>query len=275
MIIFPFRTLNCPTPPVVPYDPQKIFLKKMKTKFKEKYSYEFGNTYLFHQRLQCNILPDNHSFETVPKRMGWRHDKLNLSHNKKWFPGQINKTVRLLMKYHLHPYPYDTLTLSNAVNKRHSLDISCNDSNEQKNRETLHISKKNGEISLTMQPLKERKQLETDCNPYLNCFPLKFILKKHPEEMKKHQARVIMKARGCMRKCDCEKIKLCRCLSSIEKKVLKIEMKRLSAELKMKNEMQFEDVYETSDSEIDFEFTPPSVANAKIKCKADVAHTGM
>lgn len=261
----------CPPLPIIPRDPQKTFVEKMKRKARGKYSYEFGNTYPLH-RSHCSIR-SNDDVENVPKAMGWRHDKVDLSNNKKWHPGQINNTVRLLMKHHLHPYPYDTLALSNTVRRNrlenHEL---CH---EQSELETLQISKKNGEISFTMRPLKERKQLETDCNPYLNCTPLKFVLKKHPEEIKKHQARVIMKARGCMRKCACENIKLCRCLNGVEKKLLQIEMKRLSAELKMKTQMQFEDVYETSDSEIDFAFTPPSASNARHKCKADVAHTGM
>lgn len=243
----------------------------MKRQAQGKYSYEFGNSYPLH-RSDCSIRSDDDA-EFVPKAMGWRHDKVDLSNNKKWHPGQINKTVQLLMKHHLHPYPYDTLALSNAVpRKRFEIHEPCHEQNEL---ETLHISKKNGEISFTMRPLKGRKQLETDCNPYLNCSPLKFVLKKHPEEIKKHQARMIMKARGCMRKCACEKIKLCRCLNGVEKKLLQIEMKRLSAELKMKTQMQFEDVYETSDSEIDFAFTPPSASNARHKCKADVAHTGV
>jgi hypothetical protein len=247
----------------------------MKKKSRGRYSYEFGNSYP-RPRSICEIPNGLHCNETVPKAMGWRHDKLMLSNNKKWYPGQINKTVRLLMKCHLRPYPYDTLMLSNAAARNrienHETDDECDDVEQQK--ETLHITKRNGEISLTMRPLKERKQLETDCNAYLNCSPLKFILKRHPEEIKKHQARMIMKARGCMRKCSCKDIKFCRCMSCVQKKLLQIEMKRLSAALKMREEMQFEDVYETSDSEIDFVFTPPSVTNAVHKCKTDVAHTG-
>lgn len=178
------------------------------------------------------------------------------------------------MKCHLHPYPYDTLMLSNAAKRNRIGSHEPHNEQVEQQKETLHISKRNGEISLTMRPLKERKQLETDCNPYLNCSPLKFVLKRHPEEIKRHQARVIMKARGCMRKCTCEDIKLCRCMSCVEKKLLQIEMRRLSAQLKMQREMQFEDVYETSDSEIDFVFTPPSATKSKHKCKPDVAHTG-
>jgi Domain of unknown function (DUF4776) len=265
------KTTLCSPKAIEPSNPKKTFINKMKRKVRRKYSFEFGNTYPQHHRSDYST--PIKKIEAVPKDMGWRHDKVILG-SKKWFPGQINKTVRLMMKHHLHPYPYDTLTLSNAVG-RNQIESHKLCHAQQSEHETLRITKKNGEIFLTMRPLKERKQFETDCNPYLNCSPLKFVLKKHPEYIKKHQARMIMKARGCMRKCICENMKLCCCLSTMEKSFLQAEMRRLSLKLKMKEEMQFDDVYETSDSEIDFAFTPPSVTNAGNKCNVDVAHTGM
>lgn len=239
----------------------------MKRKAIGKYSYNFGNSYPFH-RSECNIIK---SCESVPSNMGWRHDKIQMHHQKSWYPGKIDKTVMNLMKHYLKSYPTDTIPLSNATRKMTIDDSSCHD-NELKS--TLHVLKRNGEIFIEMRPLKERKQLETECNPYLNCTPLKFVIKKQPEETKRHKARVMMKSRGFNKKCNCNDIKCCRCISNVQKLLFQDEMKKISTELKMKKEMQYEDVHDSSDSEIDFEFTPPTVLNSGQKCMPNVAHVG-
>lgn len=244
--------------------PREKFINEMKEKFVDKYSYEFGNSYPCH-RSACTV---SSSCQKVPRYMGWRHDKLQLGcDNKKWIPGQINKTVRILMKHHLNPYPYDTINLTRINQKFEFKEIG------EDEKSTLHVVKKNGEISIEMRPLKDRKLLKTDCDPYLNCSPLKFIIKKHPEDIKKHRARAILKARGFTRKCCCKNIKQCCC----EKKCLLNEIKRISDELKLKKEMTYEDAFDSSDSEIDFEFTPPTALSLSAdlsRNKPDVIHVG-
>jgi Domain of unknown function (DUF4776) len=202
--------------------------------------------------------------------MGWRHDRLALgSGDGTWHPGKINKSVRTLMKHFLNPYPYDTLTLTKHSKGKCEKTLNSNGIDA-----TFHVQKKNGEICIEMRPLKDAKALSTDCYPYLNCSPLKFHIRKRPEEIKRHRARMMLKERCIEKKCSCTDIKLCRCMSTTRKMLLQDELKRVSMELKMKNEMQFEDVYESSDSEIDFEFSTPSALSAALKCKQDVAHTG-
>lgn len=176
------------------------------------------------------------------------------------------------MKHHLSTYPCDTIALSSA-NRKMKIDDSSDDKNNEL-KSTLCVTKRNGEISIEMRPLKERKELETDCRPYLNCTPLKFIIKKRPEEIKQHKARKILKSRGFERKCKCTDIEFCRCISPTKKLLFQSELKRVSKELEMKKEMEYNEVHDSSDSEMDFEFSPPDVINSAIKGKPNVTHTG-
>lgn len=238
----------------------------MKKKAVGKYSYDFGDTYPFH-RSTCSLPPVT---DKVPSFMGWRHDKV-FEPQKPWRPGKVNRIVRSLMKHFLRPYPYDTISVPKQPPKKHINEVDECDSRQ---KPTLSVAKRDGEIIIEMRPLKDNKELATDCNPYLNCSPLKFMIKRHPEQMKMHQARKLMMLRGFSKKCDCDDIKCCRCISSIRKEMFREEMKRISQELNMKKEMRYEDVHDSSDSEIDFEFTPPSVTDSILKCKPDVSHTG-
>jgi hypothetical protein len=241
----------------------KIIEEKKKVLF-GKYSYDYGNAYPFHRR-GCTLQRS----ESVPSNMGWRHDKIHFP-NKSWYPGRIDETVRILMKHHLSPYPYDTIALSNANDKMKMDGSSCNDDNELKS--TLRVTKRNGEISIEMHPMKEAKELATDCTPFLGCEPIKFIIKRRPEEIKKHNARVLLKAREVERKCKCVDIKRCHCISQIEKRFIQEEMTSVSKELELKKELMYEEVYDSSDSDMDFSFSPPVVHAAVEKCKADVIH---
>jgi hypothetical protein len=175
------------------------------------------------------------------------------------------------MKHHLKTYPYDTIAPSN-VNRRIKIDGSGDDGNQLKS--TLRVSKRNGEISVAMRPLKEGKELETDCCPYLNCTPLKFEIKKRPEEKKKHKARMILKARGIERKCRCTDIKFCRCMSRARKLLFQDELRQVSKKMELKNELKYEDLHDSSDSEVEFDFTPPTASILVPQCKPHVTHTG-
>lgn len=245
---------------------RNTFVQKMKKKAVGKFSYKFGNSYPFH-RSSCST---PNVCEKVPSHMGWRHDKVFDQQEKSWQPGKVNKIVRVLMKHFLRPYPCDTISVPKRRAKKIDENVTC----DKELKPTLEVSKRDGEIFIKMRPLKDNKELATDCSPYLNCSPLTFVIKPNVDAMKMHRARKMMKSRGLQRKCKCRDIKLCRCISSIRKELFKDEMRRISKELCMKEAIKYEDIYDTSDSEIDFEFTPPSVRDSVLKCKPDVAHTG-
>ncbi|KAG5675133.1 hypothetical protein PVAND_005062 [Polypedilum vanderplanki] len=240
---------------------------KIKKQSFGRYSYDYGDSYPFHRRSECTAIK---SCESVPSNMGWRHDKIQFENNKSWYPGRINKIVRILMKHHLNPYPYDTITLSNA-NRKMKIDGSSSDDDDNcELKSTLRMMKRNGEIFIQMRPLKEGKELETDCDPYLNCSPLKFSIRKRPEELKKHKARKIIKSRGFERKCKCCDLKSCRCMSYEKKILLQDELKKVSKELGLIKELQYEDIHSSSDSDEDFNFTTPTAIITK--CRPNITH---
>jgi hypothetical protein len=247
----------------------------MKRKSRGQYSYDFGNNY---PPPRSSINVENGAGDaSVPKFMGWRWDELSFgSAHKKWFPGKINKTVRCLMKYLLNPFPVDTIPLTRRDKNGKIMKI-CPDSQRFPKliqKPTLKIEKRDGEIGITLNPLKPNDKLATDCNPYLDCSPLTFKIRKHPEEIKRHQARKLLQSRGFTKKCCCLNIESCRCISPNDKKLLSYAMEKVSKEMKLKNNLTYAEFYESSDSESDIEFTTPAAAIAPSKCKPDVIHEG-
>lgn len=180
------------------------------------------------------------------------------------------------MKHSLNPFPYDTIPLtrrdkfgriivSNADPKKKYLDSLVQ-------KPTIEVKKKDGQYCIVMNPLKDKKSLGTDCNPYLDCSPFKFTIKKHPEATKKHRAKKILRSRGVVKKCSCTSLECCRCKSPLEKQVIGLEMKKVSRELNLKTELVYEDLCESSDSEAEMHFTTPSARVDRTKCKPDVIH---
>lgn len=139
----------------------------------------------------------------------------------------------------------------------------------------LLIKKRDGEYFVTMNPLKEKNKLKTDCNPFLNCSPLKFKIKKNPEQIKKHRAKKVLRERGFEKKCSCMSLKCCRCMTETSKKLLEFEMKTVSQKLNLKKELSFDDLCDSSDSELDLEFTTPTAIIDSRKCKPNVVHCGV
>lgn len=208
--------------------------------------------------------------------MSWRWDKAVASIGKPWTPGQIHPTVRCLMKHALNPFPYDTIPLtrrdkfgriitSTVDRKKKFLDSLVQ-------KPTIEVKKKDGQYCIIMNPLKDTKALGTDCNPYMNCSPFKFTIKKHPEQVKKHRAKKILRSRGLVKKCSCTTLECCRCKSQREKKVIEIEMKKVSRDLDLKKDLVYEDLYASSDSETEMHFTTPSALVDRRKFKPDVVH---
>jgi hypothetical protein len=222
----------------------------MKRKSRGQYSYDFGNNYP-PPRSSLNV-ENGAGDASVPKFMGWRWDEVSFgSAHKKWFPGKINKTVRCLMKYLLNPFPVDTIPLTRRDKHGRIMKIcqSPQGNPDLIQKPTLKIEKRDGEIGITLNPLKTNDKLATDCNPYLH-------------------------SRGFTKKCCCLNLECCRCISQNDKKLLSFAMEKVSKEIKLKNTLTYADFYELSDSESDIEFTTPAAAIGSNKCKPNVIHEG-
>lgn len=245
-----------------------------------KYSYAFGNDYQL--KKSCNNVEKGAGDgENVPKYMGWRWDEPIVGiGDKKWYPGLINRTVRCLMKNALNPFPYDTIPLTRRDKTGRVLKTCKNYSQLPEfnpaliQKPILLIQKRDGEYTVTMNPLKDNKKLVTDCNPFLNCSPLKFKITKKPEDVEKHRAKKILRQRGFDKKCSCLNLNSCRCMSENSKKLFKYEMKNVTNKLMLKNELTFADLDDSSDSELDMQFTTPAAIVDCRKCKLDVVHGG-
>lgn len=248
---------------------------KKKQQTQNIYSFELGNRYTLHR--SCSHVEEGAGDgQFVPKNMSWRWDKPVTGVGKPWTPGQINPTVRCLMKHALNPFPCDTIPLTRR--DRFGRIIASKLDPKKKyldslvQKPTIEVKKIDGQYHIIMNPLKDSKALGTDCNPYLDCSPLKFTIKKHPEATKKHRAKKILRSRGLVKKCSCTSLECCRCKSPREKQVIGFELKKVSRDLDLKKELTYEDLCESSDSEAEMHFTTPSARVDRRKCKPDVIH---
>lgn len=250
----------------------------MKRRNRGRYSYDFGNEYPLQKSItSIEKGAGDCCIQRVPRYMGWRWDEVMQAPTyKKWFPGKIDKTVRCLMKHLLNPFPLDTLPLTRR-DWRGNIMKTCPDlttTPEFCQKSTLQIQKRDGEISVVMRPLKDNKKLETDCNPYMNCSPLVFKIKKHPEESKKHRAKKVLRKHGFRKQCTCIDLESCRCKTETEKKLLMYEMKEATKEFELKNPLDYNDLLDSSDSEYDVGFTTPAAIFDSRKLKKNVTHCG-
>lgn len=249
----------------------------MKRKARGRFSYNFGDNYPV---LRSFSRVENGAGDAiVPKNMGWRWDSpIPGIERKKWYPGHVHPIVRCLMKNALNPYPYDTIAVTRR-DKQGRIVKTCNDLSGMPKinpdliqKPTLRIQRRDGEYLISMHPLKEKTKLETDCNPYLNCSPVTFKIKSDPKDIQKHRAKKLLRERGFTKKCHCEKLECCRCKTEIEKKLLAYELKMVSQQMKLKYELKYADLADSSDSEMDLEYTTPGAGIDERKCKPDVVH---
>lgn len=270
---------SSPFAPLVPQTREK-FIKVMKRKYRGKYSFDFGNNYPAHSTC-CKVEKGAGDASSVPKYMGWRWDAPILGIcDKKWFPGRIHPMVRCLMKHALNPFPYDTIPLTRRDTNGRIMKTCIDTSRLPKfnpdfvQKPTLRVQKRDGEYFIAMHPLKSKAELETDYNPYLDCSPLTFNIKPHPEKIKISRAVKLLRERGLEKKCSCVSLTCCRCKSETQKKLFTYEMKNVSKQLKMKAALTYADLNADSDSDLDLEFTTPSAIVDPRKFKPDVVHCG-
>ena len=163
---------------------------------------------------------------------------------KGWKPGAVRKSVAKIMGKHLSP-PAEPAPEPLKP--------------EPEGPPTLSVKKKQGQYLIVMNPLGTDKELMGS--------PIVFKIEKSEEGIKRSKARKILKERGVEKTCDCLCIDTCQCLSACEKDRIKIELKCVAEKLCMKSQMSINDIKESSDSEMDMEFTPPSAMKSKNPCR--------
>lgn len=192
----------------------------------------------------------------VPKNMGWLWN-VGITGlptiRRGWRPGAVVKTVAKIMKVYL------------AEPKVAPPPLKKDDP------PTLRVQRKNGEYKIIMNPLRD------DTEPVGS--PIVFKVTKSEEARRRSKARDIIKEFGYVKKCDCASLKQCNCMNDCDKVHLELKLKEISTRCCLNSELKFSDLKDSSDSEIDMEFTPPSATNWKNPClkykpaKTSVAET--
>jgi arsenate reductase-like glutaredoxin family protein len=94
---------------------------------------------------------------------------------------------------------------------------------------------------------------------------------KSEEKKKREEARKILKKRGIEKKCLCSNIEECEHIKGDKKHCTITEMrdamKNVSIELSLENELTFNELNESSDSEMDFKYTPQNVMKRSKLCR--------
>lgn len=251
--------------------------KKKKSK-RSKYSHKFGKSSEPRPtEIPCEIIDEAGDGLSVPRNMGWRWDSVNFgapTQPRSWFPGQINPTVRCLMKHMLDPFPLDTLNLTRRDSKGRIIEITPKPSSVVEKKPTLTIKKRDGEYLITMHPLKDKSKLETDFEPYLNCSPLRFRICANGEASTKQKAKKILATQGFMKQCSCPSLDKCYCIDSRRKKLLLAAIEEVGTQLNMKKPLDYDDMAASSDSELDIEFVAPAAESKIGKRVANLIHTG-
>lgn len=157
-----------------------------------------------------------------------------------WRPGSVVKSVARIMKYYLSEPPLPSPTV------------------KKEDPPTLRIKKKNGEYKIIMNPLQD------ETKPVAS--PIVFKLTKSEEAKKRSIAVKILKDSGIAKSCNCSSIKQCNCMNACEKARLEFELTEMTRKFCLESDLNFNDLKDSSDSEIDLEFTPPSAAQFKNPC---------
>lgn len=70
-----------------------------------------------------------------------------------------------------------------------------------------------------------------------------------------------------MKTCQCEKIEKCNCINDCKKKEIVAALQNISFEYKLEPSFKFSELNESSDSEMDFTYSPPFSVAAKLAKK--------
>lgn len=187
----------------------------------------------------------------VPENMGWLWNvgTYGLPNIRRgWRPGAVKKSVAKIMKIYLTP-PAEPAPCV-----------------KPKDPSTLRVQKNDGEYVIVMNPLG------IDAELIQNSSPIVFKIAKSEEEKKILQARKLLRERGIVKTCDCPSLESCNCLNDCEKNRLSCELAKVSKELCLK--LSICDLKDSSDSEVDVEFTPPSAVKLKKRKPVKVSYEG-
>jgi hypothetical protein len=185
----------------------------------------------------CSLLPP-----LVPKNMGWLWNTQNPGIpqiRRGWKPGAVPKKIAKMMKFFLNdekqePEEPPKLAPTKAA---------------------LQMQRKNGEYTIIMNPNGSGDG------------PITFKISKSEEVKKRDEAKKALKKRGFEKNCQCERIESCECISDCTKKDVIAALKNISFEYRLQTPLKFSELNESSDSEMDFEFTPPIAMMTKKKHK--------
>lgn len=119
------------------------------------------------------------------------------------------------MCYFLEPCPCDTLPVTKKIAKKRFPFKESSD--KLVSKPTLKIQRKDGNLFVTMNPIKNLADLKNSPDPYLNCKPIQFQISQDPNILKRSQIKKKIKKCG-FRRCVCDKtIAQCICKNDDEK----------------------------------------------------------
>jgi hypothetical protein len=154
-----------------------------------------------------------------------------------WKPGAVKNSVAKIMKRYLTPPSEPSPVV------------------KPKNPPMLSVKKKNGEYLIVINPMDNGELLANS--------PIVFKIEKNQGGIKRDEARRILKDRGVIIDCDCLSISDCCCVDDYEKSRIKNEIEKVSQELCLNSKLTVLDLKDSSDSEFDTEYTPPSATYSK------------
>ncbi|XP_035775091.1 uncharacterized protein LOC118457543 isoform X2 [Anopheles albimanus] len=252
----------------------RAFLRKVRQQNRNRYSYRFGKR---PPGMVAGHKTCMEQEELVPPYMGWRWNICTPGIGKVrpgWRPGAVRKPIMQLMQHFLKCYPLDIVPVSSR-----KLCGPCHPANSgdqcpmDTQKPMLQITKKHGEYSITMNPLKDSETLKTAKDPFLPCTPIKFKLSKDPHLTKLYKLRESLKQKS-MTLCGCKDLDSCEHQTKREKQLLAAEIRRVAKVLGLSPETTIADVPSGSESENDLEFTPQSAIVRGDFPKPDVVIAG-
>lgn len=162
-----------------------------------------------------------------------------------WRPGAVKKRVSNIMKHYLEQ-PKEVNVMAQKIESP-----------------TLRVQKRNGEYMIVLNSMHDEGERFSTNDPS----PIVFKVMKSDDAKKRVEARRFLKTRGVEKSCECSCLDSCQCLNECEKILLKLELAKVSKCMGINPELDLTDLRETSGSEIDFEFTPPSATKNKNSTK--------
>lgn len=167
--------------------------KKLKPKIHREVLYSYPGVQIGHRT--CMKRGKN-----IPANMGWAWNKKPaIGDPELWRgyrPGAISKTVHKMIKQHRR----DLGIFDPSEMPRKKKSKTSTKTQSDKNKRCIEVKKKEGNYTVTVNPVKDPYKLDDFENPYMDCTPMQFTIIK-PEKPPKKPKQVIDE-NGCL--CDDE-----------------------------------------------------------------------